>query len=196
MRARRVAGWSNVALASTVVMALTACGGGGGGEAEDGRGQPAAASSAPEPSETPSAGPSETSSAPAGEESEQNGSADPPEVTAVTVAETAEGDRVTFAFDGPAPDHLDTYEKALSGAEGRTIEIKGSKFLRVAFVGVSPDSRFAPPAGNERVPEVRYLTNFESEMSVGIGIVAPDGAADPAYNITAEGHQVFVDIKD
>lgn len=188
MRARRIAGWSNVALASTVVMALTACGGGEGGKAEDDRGQPAAATSSPEPSETPSAT--------AGEESEQNGSAEPPEVTKVTVAETAEGDRVTFAFDGPAPDHLDSYEKTLSGAEGRTIEIKGSKFLRVAFVGVSPDSRFTSPAGNERILEVRYLTNFESEMSVGIGIVAPDGAADPAYDITAEGHQVFVDIKD
>ncbi|MFD4024800.1 hypothetical protein ACFWRV_14980 [Streptomyces sp. NPDC058576] len=187
MRARRVAGWSNVALASTVVMALSACGG-EGGKTEDGQGQPAAATSSLEPSET--------SSATAGEESEQNGSAEPPEVTAVTVTETAEGDRVTFAFDGPAPDHLDSYEKTLSGAEGRTIEIKGSKFLRVAFVGVSPDSRFTPPAGNERILEVRYLTNFESEMSVGIGIVAPDGAADPAYDITAEGHQVFVDIKD
>lgn len=193
MRVRRVAGWANVALASTVVMALTACGSGESGEEEDAQDKPVAATSSLEPSPTTSAtdnGPS------AEEESEQNGSAEPPEITAVGVTETPEGDRVTFTFNGPAPDYLDSYEKTLTGAEGKPIKIRGSKFLRISFAGVSPDSRFTAPAGNERVLEVRYLMNFEGEMSAGIGIVAPDGAADPAYDITAEGTQVVVDIKD
>ncbi|WP_345983801.1 hypothetical protein [Streptomyces sp. DSS69] len=184
-----MSGWSNVAVASTTVLALAAC---GSGEVEDAQSKPVAATSS-ESSQTPSAAASSTSTSEKGQENE---SGEPPKVTEARVAETAEGDRVIFTFNGPAPDYLDSWEKELNGAEGKPIKIKGSKFLRIAFVGVSPDSRFTSPAPNERVLEVRYLMNFEGEMSVGIGIVAPDGAADPEHTITAEGTQVIVDIKE
>lgn len=190
MRGRHIAGWSNVALASAAVMALTACGGGDSEESKRAQSEPVAATS--EPAKTP---PTTTSSQPA-KEPEQEEFAKLPEVTEVKVTETADGDRVTFTFNGPAPDHLDSYEKELNGAEGRPIKIEGSKFLRVVFTGVSPGARFTSPTPNERVMEVRDLMNFESELSVGIGIEAPDGAADPAYDITNKDTQVLIDIKD
>lgn len=195
MRGRRVAGWSNVALASAVVMALTACGGGDSEESKEAQSEPMAATSSAEPSEAAKTPQTTVSSQPA-KEREQEELAKLLEVTDVKVTETADGDRVTFTFAGPAPDHLDSYEKALHGAEGRPIKIEGSKFLRVAFIGVGPEAHFASPTPNERVLEVRYLMNFESELSVGIGIEAPDGAADPAYEITSKGNQVLIDIKD
>lgn len=195
MQARRVAGWSNVALASALVMALTACGGGDSEESKEAKSEPVTATSPGEPSE-PSKTPQATVSSQSAKEWEQEESAKLPEVTDVKVTETADGDRVTFTFNGPAPNHLDSYQKELNGAEGRPIKIKGSRFLRVAFTGVSPEARFTSPTPNERVMEVRYLMNFESEMSVGIGIEAPDGAADPAYDITSKGTQVLIDVKD
>lgn len=204
MRVRHIVRWSNAVLASAAMIALTACGGGGSGETEDPQGKPAATASSPEPSDVPSASPSESASASAsesadsssGEAEEEAHNAKLPKVTEAKVTETAEGDRVTFTFSGPAPDHLDTYEEELANGEGRPINIRGSKFLRIAFVGASPDSRFASPAGNERVMEVRHLWHFEGELSVGIGIAAPDGAPDPAYDITTKGKQIVVDIKD
>ncbi|MFJ9624942.1 hypothetical protein [Streptomyces sp. NPDC101181] len=192
MRVRRIAGWSNVALASTMVVALTACGGGEDDGAKETQSEPVAAASSPAPSTTPQSSASSRS----GEEWEEEQAAQLPKVTDVKVTDTAQGDRVTFTFDAPAPEHLDTYEKELSGPEGKPVEIKGSKFLRVAFIGIDPESHFASPAPNERVLEVRHLMTFEGEMSVGIGIVAPDGAADPAYDISSKGTQVFVDIED
>ncbi|MFJ7326314.1 hypothetical protein ACIQVN_08655 [Streptomyces cyaneofuscatus] len=149
-----------------------------------------AATPSPAPSKTPQA----DVSSPSEEEGEQ--AAQPPKVTEVEVTDTAQGDRVTFTFDVAAPDYLDSYEKELNGPEGRPIEIEGDKFLRVAFIGVDPESHFSPPSPNKRVLEVRHLMNFEGEMSIGIGIVAPDGAADPAYDITTKGTQVLIDIKE
>lgn len=195
MRARRVAGWSNVAMASAVVLTLTACGG-GSGESEgekDAQEKPLAATSSLDPSQSAQSTPSETNTE---KETDAGDSAELPAVTTVSVTETEEGARVTFTFDAAAPDYLDSYQKTLNGAEGKEIKVKGSKFLRVAFVGVSPDSQFETPDGNGRIPEVRYLTNFESEMSAGIGIIAPDGAADPEYEIAAHGSQVIIDIKN
>ncbi|WP_415957685.1 hypothetical protein [Streptomyces sp. 021-4] len=192
MRARRVAGWSNVALASAVVMALTACGGGESEGSNETRSESVAATPSLAPSKTPQAEVSSPSEE--GEEGEQ--AAQPPKVTEVEVTDTAQGDRVTFTFNAAAPEYLDSYEKELNGPEGRPIEIEGDKFLRVAFIAVDPESHFSPPSPNERVPEVRHLMNFEGEMSVGIGIVAPDGAAGPAYDITTKGTQVFIDIKE
>lgn len=189
MRVRRVTGWSNVALASAVVMALTACGGGESEGSNETRSESVAATPSLAPSKTPPADASSPS-----EEGEQ--AAQPPKVTEVKVTDTAQGDRVTFTFNTAAPEYLDSYERELNGPEGKPIEIEGSKFLRVAFIGVDPESRFSPPSPNERVLEVRHLMNFEGEMSVGIGIVAPDGAADPAYDITTKGTQVFIDIKE
>lgn len=200
MRVRYIVRWSNAALASTAMIALTACGGGGSGETEDPQGKPVATASSPEPSDVPSASASASASpsvdSSSGEAEEEEYNAKLPKVTEAKVTETAEGDRVTFTFSGPAPDHLDTYEEELANGEGRPINIRGSKFLRIAFVGASPDSRFASPAANERVMEVRHLWHFEGELSVGIGIAAPDGAPDPAYDITTKGKQVVVDIKD
>ncbi|MET8839549.1 hypothetical protein ABZW67_05570 [Streptomyces rubiginosohelvolus] len=192
MRVRRVAGWSNVAMASAVVMVLAGC---GGGESEGSKGaesDPVAATSSPTPSRTPQAEASSRS----GEEWEEEQAAKLPKLTDVEVTESAEGDRVTFTFNAPAPRYLDSWEKELNGPEGKPVKIEGSKFLRVAFVGVDPESRFASPTPNERVLEVRHLMNFEGEMSAGIGIVAPDGAADPAYDISTKGTRVVVDIKE
>ncbi|MFE3250689.1 hypothetical protein [Streptomyces sp. NPDC059209] len=86
--------------------------------------------------------PSVTASGPAaGEKREANESAEPPKVTGVKVADTVEGDRVECTFGGPAPEHLDSWQEELNGAKGKPIKIKSSKFLRKAFVGVSPDCR-------------------------------------------------------
>ncbi|MFJ9323670.1 AMIN-like domain-containing (lipo)protein [Streptomyces globisporus] len=188
-----MAGWSNVAMASAVVMVLAGCGGGKSEGPKEAESDPVAATSSPTPSRTPQA---EASSSRSGEEWEEEQAAKLPKLTDVEVTETAEGDRVTFTFNAPAPRYLDSYEKELNGAEGKPITIEGSKFLRVAFIGVHPESRFTSPTPNERVLEVRYLMNFEGEMSAGIGIVAPDGAADPAYDISTEGTRVVVDIKE
>ncbi|MFJ3578521.1 AMIN-like domain-containing (lipo)protein [Streptomyces rubiginosohelvolus] len=184
--------WSNVAMASAVLVALAGCGGGEGEGSKEAESDPVAATSSATPSRTPQADVSSRS----GEEWEEEQAAKLPKVTDVKVTETAEGDRVTFTFNAPAPRYLDSYEKELNGAEGKPITIEGSKFLRVAFIGVHPESRFTSPTPNERVLEVRYLMNFEGEMSAGIGIVAPDGAADPAYDISTEGTHVVIDIKE
>ena len=119
--------------------------------------------------------------------------ADVPRLTEVAVTEHEDHDRVTFAFDGSAPQVIASYVDEPPSGDVEPPELAGAHNLMVVLVGVDQESGFAPTDLTDTVREVRDFGIFEGELRVVLGLDTPGGGA-PGFRVTGAEDEVVVDI--
>ncbi|TDC07337.1 hypothetical protein E1265_34070 [Streptomyces sp. 8K308] len=102
-------------------------------------------------------------------------------------------DRVTFAFEGGAPQVIASYVDELPSGDQEPRDIAGAHDLQIVLVGVDEQSGFAPADLTDTVREVRDFGVFEGELRVVLGLDTPGGGA-PGFRVTSDEDEVAVDI--
>ena len=106
-----------------------------------------------------------------------------PELVSVETAEREGYDRVLFTFEGATPGYQVRYVSQVTDQGGRKLSLDGQAFLAVAFRPARARDRAGRPTfpegdldpGLGAVRQVRFVGDFEGQVSFGIGVADRGG---------------------